>query len=49
MKKVLGIAALIFVVFFIVTAPQSAANITHTLWQGAVNVADGLGSFVSSL
>jgi hypothetical protein len=49
LKRVLGIIAVILVIYFIVTSPQSAANITHTLWNGAVTVANGLGSFVDSL
>jgi hypothetical protein len=48
-KKLVGILAGIFVIFFVVTQPSSAADITNTLWHGTVNIAHGLASFVNQL
>jgi hypothetical protein len=44
MRKLLGLAALVFVVFFVVTQPQSAATITR---QGVSAVGDGFQAFVT--
>ncbi len=49
LKQILSVGAVIFLLFFIVTAPQSAAAITHTLWNAVVAVFNGLASFVQSL
>jgi hypothetical protein len=48
-KKIVGVAALIFVIFFIVTQPSQAADITRTIWDGLVNIAHGISSFITSL
>jgi hypothetical protein len=48
-KKVVGVLALIFVLFFIVTQPTQAADITHTLWDATVNIAHGISDFLTSL
>ena len=48
-KKLVGILAGIFVIFFVVTQTSSAVDITHTLWHGTVNIAHGLANFVDSL
>jgi hypothetical protein len=48
-KKVVGVLAAIFVIFFIVTQPSQAADITHTLWDGIVNIAHGFADFLNSL
>ncbi len=48
-KKLLMFAAGAFVIFFIVTSPDDAANIAHNLWHGTVNIAHGLGDFVNRL
>jgi hypothetical protein len=49
LKQVLSVGAVIFLLFFIVTAPQSAAAIAHTLWNAVVFVFNGLASFFESL
>jgi hypothetical protein len=38
-----------FVVFFIMTSPDQAANIVHATWRLAVNVAHGVATFVDKL
>ena len=38
-----------FLVFYIMTSPDQAANIAHGGWDGAVNIAHGLGDFVNKL
>lgn len=48
-KQLVGYVALIFVIFFVVTQPNQAADITHALWHGTVNVFHGLGNFVDKL
>lgn len=48
-KKIVGVAALIFVIFFIVTQPSQAADITRTIWHALVNIAHGISSFITSL
>ncbi len=50
MTKSLYSAALIaFIVFFVVTQPQHAANIVHGGWRTLVNVAHGVGDFLGKL
>lgn len=48
-KKLVGVLAGIFVIFFVVTQPNQAVDITHTLWHGTVNIAHGIASFVDKL
>jgi hypothetical protein len=48
-KKVVGWILAIFVLFFIVTQPNQAADIAHSLWNGIVNIFHGIANFVSSL
>lgn len=48
-KKLVSILAGIFVIFFVVTQPNQAADITHSLWHGTVNVFHGVGNFVDKL
>jgi hypothetical protein len=38
-----------FLIFYISTSPDQAANIFHTGWHSAVNVAHGIGNFVDKL
>ena len=49
MKIIIAAAAALFVVFYIMTSPDQAANIVHGSWHTAVNVAHGLGDFVNKL
>jgi hypothetical protein len=48
-KKLIGAAVGLFLIFFIVTQPTQAADITHNLWDGTVNVAHGVADFVDKL
>lgn len=45
---VLGLLAA-FILFYIVTQPDSAATIATGAWDGIVNVAHGIGDFVKKL
>jgi hypothetical protein len=38
-----------FVLFYVMTSPDQAANIVHGTWDLAVNVAHGVGSFLNKL
>jgi hypothetical protein len=38
-----------FLVFYIMTSPDQAANIVHHTWSVAVNVAHGVGHFIDKL
>lgn len=49
MKLVVTGAVVIFLIFYIMTSPDQAANIVHSSWHTAVNVAHGIGSFVNKL
>lgn len=49
MKKVILWAVVIFLLFFIVTQPSQAANITRTIWDAIVNIFHGISDFISSL
>jgi NADH:ubiquinone oxidoreductase subunit 6 (subunit J) len=48
-KLVVVGAVVIFLVFYIMTSPDHAANIVHSSWHTAVHVAHGLGNFVDKL
>lgn len=48
-KKIVGVLAVAFLIFFVVTQPSQAADITHTLWDGIVNIAHGIANFISNL
>jgi hypothetical protein len=50
MTKVAVSGALIaFLIFFAVTSPDHAANIVHSGWHALVNIAHGIGDFISKL
>ena len=38
-----------FLLFYIMTSPDQAANIFHTGWHSVVNIAHGVGKFVNKL
>ena len=38
-----------FLIFYVMTSPDQAANIFHSGWHSVVNVAHGLGRFVNKL
>ncbi len=46
-----GVAGLVvaFLIFFISTSPDAAANIFHGTWRLAANVAHGIRDFVDKL
>jgi hypothetical protein len=48
-SKVVTGLVVAFLIFFVMTQPSSAANIFHGTWHVAVNVAHGLGNFISKL
>lgn len=49
MKRLLGWAALAFVVWFIIVQPTQAAHIVHNLGGFLTTVAHGLSTFFASL
>jgi hypothetical protein len=49
LSKFLWIALVIFLLFFIVTAPQTAAAIANNIWNAILFVFNGLSNFVQSL
>ncbi|HET6533275.1 MAG TPA: hypothetical protein VFH03_22030 [Actinoplanes sp.] len=49
MKKVLGWAVLILLIFYIGTNPGPAADIAQGLWSGITNVFQNSGVFFSEL
>ena len=48
-KKLISVAAVICIIFFVVTQPSQAADITHSLWDGIVNIAHGISDFITQL
>ena len=48
-KSTIGIVVLVFLVFYIMTSPDQAANIFHTTWHAMVNVAHGIGQFLDKV
>ena len=48
-KLVVAGVVVAFLVFYISTSPDQAANIFHSSWHSAVNVAHGIGNFVDKL
>jgi hypothetical protein len=48
-KVVIPGAIVAFLVFYVMTSPDQAANIFHTGWHAIVNVAHGIGSFLNKL
>ncbi|MGI8759897.1 MAG: hypothetical protein ACR2LF_01040 [Jatrophihabitantaceae bacterium] len=38
-----------FLLFYIMTSPDQAANIAHGIWHDAVGLAHGLGRFVNKI
>ena len=47
--KIVQFGAIAFVIFFVVTSPDSAANLIHSAINGLRDLGNGLGDFVSSL
>jgi hypothetical protein len=48
-KLVIPGIVLAFLIFYITTSPDQAANIVHSTWHVAVNVAHGVGGFINKL
>jgi hypothetical protein len=46
--KLIRYGAIAFVIFFVVTAPDSAASIVHNILGWLQNIGDGASSFVSN-
>jgi hypothetical protein len=49
LSRFLWIAFVIFLLFFIVTQPQTAAAIANNIWNAILFVFNGLANFVESL
>jgi len=49
MKLVIAGIVGLFLVFYIMTSPTQAADIVHSTWHVAVNVAHGVGNFIDKL
>ena len=49
LKKALTWSAVAFLIFFVVSRPENAAQVAHTLFGGLVDIAQGFGDFFSSL
>lgn len=49
MKPVIGGLVGAFLIFYIMTSPQQAANIVHGAWNAVVNIAHGAGTFVDKV
>ncbi|HEY2272109.1 MAG TPA: hypothetical protein VGH30_05005 [Jatrophihabitantaceae bacterium] len=48
-KLAAGGVVVAFLIFYISTSPDQAANIFHGTWHVAVSVAHGIGNFVDKL
>jgi hypothetical protein len=48
-KLVVTAIVVAFVLFYVMTSPDQAANIVQGTWAIAVNVAHGVGSFINKL
>lgn len=49
LKKFLGWAFILFLVFYAVTMPDDAAQTTRSVFGGVVTIAEGLGRFAGNL
>ncbi len=49
MKRVVAGLVVAFLIFYIMTSPDAAANIVQGTWHVAVNVAHGVGRFLNKL
>lgn len=48
-KKVVGLLLLAFVIFFIVTQPETSADIVRSTFRGLSNAASAIADFVTNL
>jgi hypothetical protein len=49
LKKVIGWAIVIFIVYYLATDPTGAANFVHHIWNGLKTAASSMATFVNSL
>jgi hypothetical protein len=49
MKAVVGGAIVVFLIFYIMTSPDQAANISTGAWHTVDHVAHGMGTFINKL
>jgi hypothetical protein len=48
-KVAIAVVLAAFLVFYIMTSPDQAADIVHNVWKVTVNVAHGVGHFFDKL
>lgn len=48
-KSTIGVVVLVFLVFYMMTSPDQAANMFHSSWHAIVNVAHGVGRFLDKV
>jgi hypothetical protein len=48
-KGAIAAVVIAFLVFYIMTSPDQAADIVHNVWKTTVNVAHGIGHFFDKL
>jgi hypothetical protein len=48
-KKIIGLLLIAFVVFYLVTNPDNAANIVSSIGRGLRSAAESLSKFVQSI
>ena len=49
MKVLVTGAVLAFLIYYVMTSPDQAANIFHSGWESVVSIAHGVGHFVNKL
>lgn len=49
LRRIIGFWIIIFVVFFVVTQPSTAANFVHDWYHGVHDIGTALARFVSDL
>lgn len=49
LKKVIGWALIVLLVYFVVTNPASASATAHSIWSGVASLGAGLGNFLGAL
>ncbi len=48
-KAVVAGLVVAFVLFYVISSPDQAANIFHGTWNATVHIAHGIGKFVDKL
>jgi hypothetical protein len=48
-QAAIAILVVVFVLFYIITSPDQAADIAKSGWHGLVNIAHGIGNFLNKL